>query len=75
MILILDGSSQNTLRTCQGKRVFFEDNIIFPNAAYLNNCLKQIKLPLLLHTYLWIIILYNYCAKHDILKLILITEE
>ena len=42
--------TQNTLRTCEEIQVFHEINFIFVTAFDVNRCVKQIKLPILLHT-------------------------
>ena len=36
----------DTLRTCEGKHVFFKIDLKFETAVDLNKCLKQIKLPI-----------------------------
>ena len=41
--------TQNTLRTYEEKRDFFEINFRFATALDLNKCLKQIKLTISLH--------------------------
>ena len=43
MVLRSDG---NTLRMCEGKQVFFENNFSAANAGDLNTCLEQIKLSI-----------------------------
>ena len=42
--------TQNVLRTCKEKQVYSEMNFNFPTALARNKCLKQIKLPISLHT-------------------------
>ena len=47
--------AQNFLRTCERKQVF----LIFATALDLNNCLKQIKLPIALHICANLILSYH----------------
>ena len=43
--------AQNMLRKCEEKKVFGDINVKFATNIYINNCLKQIKLPNWIHTW------------------------
>ena len=50
MVLILDGRSKHQTRVWR-KQDFYEINLRFATALDLNKYLKQLKLPISLHTY------------------------